>query len=533
MYDIIKILHSKAVQLHHDNDRITALACLKEIRTLCNVSDMVFTSQIKNVERRQTVSTCARTLSTIQPTEARMKSSSVISIDDSIVSAVEVLRDARNPPILIPLPPPTPSSSPALWSKMCCATFGNGLSANNENQFYFLNKKTGETRWEPPEDFVAQQQHNTSNATISTSTTNSNSASSSLFAQFELLDLYNFEKRNDAIHLTKKFQQLINLLQTAGSEEEWVKMILHTNYKLPRHVFTSLVRFGENDGDTTTTTANATLAAQILILFGKLDSSVWALILDYFEAQQLSVFYQILPAQFLKALHTSESADPNIDVEQQQLIWLMLMEEFFKFSKESPKTRGEHFDKSKIASALFECLEHASEQTFVQSGKTLVALNLHFEIANPGSNCIIQKCLGACFSLGHLCEVVLHLLNNEGFGDYYDPQVALNCLKVFEHIFAFPASAVCVFTNDSNVLVDVILREVANLPPLAELRTSYIRVLQLLLLNSEWAGKGRHRGGEIYKCLKLIFDEGINMYGVSSLKLVEEILEQLGKIEKK
>jgi len=66
-------------------------------------------------------------------------------------------------------------------------------------------------------------------------------------------------------------------------------------------------------------------------LCSKLENSVWALILEYFGLQegQIESFFKILPKYLSIALDLTEPINEGIDVEQEQLIWLMLIEEFF------------------------------------------------------------------------------------------------------------------------------------------------------------------------------------------------------------
>ena len=102
------------------------------------------------------------------------------------------------------------------------------------------------------------------------------------------------------------------------------------------------------------------------------------------------------------------------------------------------------FDKETLCGVLFRCLETAGEDCFTQCGKALVALNLHYKQEEPNNNHILRKCLEQGSMGSHLCEVVLHLLNDEGFGQHYDPQAAGNSLKVFENLLFTVDTSNCV-----------------------------------------------------------------------------------------
>ena len=75
------------------------------------------------------------------------------------------------------------------------------------------------------------------------------------------------------------------------------------------------------------------------------------------------------------------------------------------------------------------------------------------------------------------------------------------------------------------MLVDVIIREVSNLPPLAELRSHYLGVLHLLLMNSEWAINGRYKRDELYAVVKDVNNQGKELMGSNCIMTVEDILE--------
>ena len=230
--------------------------------------------------------------------------------------------------------------------------------------------------------------------------------------------------RNDLDYIYQNLQELSELIQTTGTEAEWRDLLEQTNYKLVRHIFTCLIRDegGEDapEKDKELLLSIKSLSAQNLILCSKIDSSIWVLILDYFDAPQMAVFFDMLPEYLIIALNLSEPINEGIDIEQEQLIWMMLIEEFFFYSNTSPHMKKEDendkcggCDNEKICEALLACLQTASEDTFVQCGKSLIALNLHFPLSAPSENLIVRKCLNKDNTGSHLCEVALLILNAE------------------------------------------------------------------------------------------------------------------------
>jgi len=477
----------------------------------------------------------------------RLKSPSVILIDDEIMgddtaadlgkkvslssSGVSFEKAAKND---------TASDGEAIvlgsrrstkWKRVRVATFGDGTGADNENQIYFENRESGQTQWERPDDYfssddeaISGHEHHADHVDIKTQ------------EAFDEVDIFNFDRRNDFEFIYQKLNELSALVQSVGTEEEWKLLIEQTNYKLPRHIFGCLIRgvdlssgeepeggvnHGLSEKDEVLLASIRTIAAQNMILFSKLDSSVWVLIIDYFDESHLTNFFNLLPKCLMNAIHgPPKSFSDGVDVEQEQLIWLMLIEDaFFYCNGNSKLGELDSCDMKAICDALFECLEVAAQDCFLQCGKSLVAFNLQF------SSAIVQKCSQKGTMASHLCEVVLHLLNEEAYGEKYNPQAALNALKVFEGLLATTDTSECVYTNDVNVLIDVIIREVSNLPPLAELRASYLNVLHLLLLNSEWGINGRHKRKEIYAMIKDVSGQGKEAMGVHCIVAVEDLLE--------
>jgi hypothetical protein len=54
-------------------------------------------------------------------------------------------------------------------------------------------------------------------------------------------------------------------------------------------------------------------------------------------------------------------------------------------------------------------------------------------------------------------------------------------------IFSSEATTDFFFTNDQNVLVDIVIRECQDLPPADEVRVVYLQILRQMILNSNWA----------------------------------------------
>ena len=75
------------------------------------------------------------------------------------------------------------------------------------------------------------------------------------------------------------------------------------------------------------------------------------------------------------------------------------------------------------------------------------------------------------------------------------------------------------------VLVDIIIREVQDLPPPDTVRRGYLKVAHLLIRNSPWMEHGRYRREDLLSALEGVLDagqKGENM-DPESCRLVEDI----------
>eukprot|EP00904_Undaria_pinnatifida_P009201 jgi/Undpi1/5410/HiC_scaffold_2.g00691.m1 len=92
---------------------------------------------------------------------------------------------------------------------------------------------------------------------------------------------------------------------------------------------------------------------------------------------------------------------------------------------------------------------------------------------------------------------VLHILNEEGYPGG-DQQLTRLCLRFCSDAFEVDHSDCLFYVNDVKVMVDVIVRELYNLPSSDPLRADYLLMLKSLLERSEWSTRGaRYREDDI------------------------------------
>lgn len=104
------------------------------------------------------------------------------------------------------------------------------------------------------------------------------------------------------------------------------------------------------------------------------------------------------------------------------------------------------------------------------------------------------------------CNLIL-LLNRES-----ETSLQLLILKVLYLVFGNPTTAEYFYTNDLHVLVDVILRNLIDLPsdsPAANaLRHTYLRVLYPILSNSQISKPPHYKREEVLRLLHLLVTSG-------------------------
>lgn len=138
----------------------------------------------------------------------------------------------------------------------------------------------------------------------------------------------------------------------------------------------------------------------------------------------------------------------------------------------------------------------------------LVASTNHHSDGRPG---ITNRVIKAVSTHGLTyktfgCNLIL-LLNRES-----ETSLQLLILKVLYLLFGNPSTAEYFYTNDLHVLVDVILRNLIDLPhdsPAANaLRHTYLRVLYPILTNSQISRPPHYKREELLRLLHLLVTSG-------------------------
>jgi hypothetical protein len=389
-----------------------------------------------------------------------------------------------------------------VWESCAAATFGDGTGDDNDQQVYFRNSVTGETRWEAPEDFGVEKPR------------------SDLEGTWEKDDDFKVEVKNMHSCLTSEnplpaLHHLCELSQSVGTEEEWIDIISGDDtFAIPKVLFDIVIKGhdpGGLDYDGLSGSINYSetfgYALRNLVLFSKLHSGIWCVVPDLRDI--ISALYLALPAIL--------ELDDN---EEESLVCLMLMQEVFANCLEPLDVVGELLSAGLV---VIQSLTDVKESAYVQSGRVLLTLNSRSDIreAMDGPP-VINMCRTEASSASSFVEVTMNILNDNGFPDGNSDDV-IKCLGVFVDIFRDPDTANMMYTNDTNLLIEMLIRELENLPEMSALRAKYVEVLHLLILNSSW-GEERYKRAEIAKTVETLTRMGVELAGVECQEAVEDLL---------
>lgn len=152
-----------------------------------------------------------------------------------------------------------------------------------------------------------------------------------------------------------------------------------------------------------------------------------------------------------------------------------------------------------------ETSEH--EEEFMEAFTPLIlAFNHHF--VDIQSN-IVMRVLASRSAAKTLSEKIVLLLNREE-----DPTALFQyprsspdaVLKFVTDIFSSRDTSEFFYALDMKVLIEIVLRQMADLSPGEGMRTEYISLLHQILLNSNYS-EYKHQASELLTCLKRISEE--------------------------
>ncbi|XP_059056958.1 NCK-interacting protein with SH3 domain [Achroia grisella] len=138
----------------------------------------------------------------------------------------------------------------------------------------------------------------------------------------------------------------------------------------------------------------------------------------------------------------------------------------------------------------------------------LLAYNLQFESVMDN---LLLNALETRDNAKTFCEKILLILNREEDPVHlfdHEPAPPHSVLKLVIDLFSRKKTANHFYTNDVNVAIDIIVRQLADLSPGDTRRQQYLRILQGIIRNTDY-GAHLHRRQDLLRCFARIFCEEV------------------------
>lgn len=206
----------------------------------------------------------------------------------------------------------------------------------------------------------------------------------------------------------------------------------------------------------------------------------------------------------------------------------LLLTMVFSMGETMPVTNLEYLGQDFLAFILdnIECppdtdLDEQIPDLFLN---VIISFNLQFD--DPSSNPVLTA-LEYRQNAKTFCEKILLLLNREEdpvrIFDH-EPAPPHSLLKLFKDLFSRRTTADLFYTNDTKVLIDIIVRNIADLSPGDPKRHDYLDLCRRVLRNTNYH-EHRHRIEDILKCFTRIFCEESSL-SKGDQHLVKEIFAE-------
>nr|CAD7430085.1 unnamed protein product [Timema monikensis] len=213
----------------------------------------------------------------------------------------------------------------------------------------------------------------------------------------------------------------------------------------------------------------------------------------------------------------------------------LLLTMIFSMGEPMPITHSDHLGID-FVSFLLELVENPPDTDVEEQISDLVlnlviSYNLQFTITAENT---VVKALAQISVAKTFTEKILLLLNREEdpvrIFDH-QPVPPHSVLKLFVDIFTNERTSTLFYTNDTKVLIDIIVRQLTDLSPGDTRRQQYLELCRVVMRNSSY-GDHQHRRDDICKCFTLIFCEESEK-SVSDQQLVRNISNEFPQFFKK
>lgn len=206
----------------------------------------------------------------------------------------------------------------------------------------------------------------------------------------------------------------------------------------------------------------------------------------------------------------AEEIQRNMDDVQRSSYVSLVLCMLFSTGEPVPANLHDHLDE-KFIKFILDTLESPPTAEYDDQVTDLLvnlvlAFNLHFHKLDDN---FLMRAIAERKTVKVLTEKIL-LLFNRGEDPVkmfdHEPQPPDSVMKFLQDLYSNPDTSGILYTNDAKVLVDIVLRHLIDLSPGDIVRSSHLRLMQLLLVNSDYTDH-QHRLTELTKCLQRIHTE--------------------------
>jgi len=366
------------------------------------------------------------------------------------------------------------------WELRTNATVGE--EDGDPDDAYYFNTKTNESSWEKPAEFDAEQQMAYEGIDFdSDADFEDNYETIGIDSDAAIADRDKMRTTGDTASDKRVFgrlQSLLKLMQESGSDEEWREVISDNDYALITNIASHL-------GKKT--------SADVRALAGRLLSGSCDLAPPH-EAPKVFVkaiggpdsLWAHLEQGFREAyaVHEPNDEEAGGQDEDAEREWAELLQKFCHYLK----AKGvKSLPPAGLIDTMFTVIGSAlGHDAFLQMSLAMCSLNALFD-DDVKKNLVVRACISNPKS-EHWGEAIVHELNEGASGDQ---EMLSNILKVIADLYADKSTSNFFYTNDLYVMVDIIVRELVNLPPPSAMRVPYLKALSHLLQTSPWFGQGK------------------------------------------
>ena len=376
-------------------------------------------------------------------------------------------------------------------------------SGDGTDDQYYLNIETGESSWERPADFLCETEKEITEGDTKKDLSDALESSDVLsIAATKARDLMkvagNIAAENEAYN---RLRFLASLTERHTADAEWSEI-------LESDLGEELVKFVSLHLGKKTSADIRELVGRLLLFFAEAYPECVQTIVANIGG--ISTFWMHLEQALRESFELKSDAQVS-EIDQMSVqAWAKLVPYFvmFAFSGEEDYPKPP----SSLASIMFDIMNERLEQRcFLTISTAMAAINMLFSTDRIDENVVMRTLIGNANS-EHWGEAIVYQLNETG--DKAEVHVKM-ILRVVEDLFARKITSNYFYTNDLHVIIDIIVRELANLPADSDLRISYLDALENLLRISPWYEKKQYRRESIVSALESIIrayenDSGFN-----------------------